>query len=74
MSLEDKAQEHEAEMWAINNRERVPQPVFNPDDPEYGPEHCAECDDVMPPARRRYGYLLCTTCKSERESRKRRGL
>ena len=69
MSLEDKAQEHEAQEWAsINmNRPRLPD-VKKPGDPGYGPAECDECGADMHPIRRGYGFKLCTACQSELEA------
>ena len=66
MSLEDKAQEHEAAEWAIRNRPRAVR-TFNPGEDGYGPEECAECGDAMHPVRRGHGFKLCTSCQSARE-------
>lgn len=66
MSLEDKAQEHEAHEWAINNRRREVV-THKPGDPGYGPEDCQDCGDTMPAVRRGYGFVRCTPCQSARE-------
>jgi len=71
MSIEDAAQEHEAQMWEIHNihRRRLPD-VKKPGEPGYGPEECEECGDDMPAVRRGYGFSLCTACASARERRR----
>lgn len=74
MSIEDKAQELEAEMWARNNRGRPEPKTFAPGDAGYGPQECDECLDEMPDLRRQYGFKLCTACQSAVEERKRRNL
>lgn len=67
MSLEDKAQEHEAKEWELRNTRRPEQPTYKPGEPGYGPEECQECDADMPAKRREYGYRLCTACATEAE-------
>jgi hypothetical protein len=67
MSLEDRAQDHEAWIWEMNNGPRTKKRVFTPQDPEYGPEVCAECEDDMPECRRAYGYRLCVACATAAE-------
>lgn len=71
MSIEDKAQEHEAQVWAIHNR---PREVlrYAPGDKGYGPEHCTGCDADMHPARRAWGFTECVPCVSATESPSRR--
>lgn len=69
MSIEDRAQEHEATVWAYNNRPRQSTPLLEPGDPNYGPELCAQCDDPMPTLRRRMGKWLCTPCQAREERR-----
>ena len=73
MSMEDRAQEHEAHVWELNNvhRKQMP-PVAQPGDPRYGPEECEECGDDMPEVRRSYGFKLCTQCQSAIEALRRR--
>lgn len=66
MSIEDKAQEHEARIWEFNNRPREPR-TFAPEDAGYGPAECEECGADMHPIRRSYGFKLCTSCASARE-------
>lgn len=70
MNLEDRAQEHEAKLWAINNR---PREVANyaPEDAGYGPADCYNCGADMHPVRRSYGFKLCTPCASATEQRRR---
>lgn len=68
MSIEDKAQEHEAQIWEINNRARVVS--YQPGDPGYGPEECERCGAEVHPVRRSYGYKLCTPCASAAERRR----
>lgn len=64
MSLEDKAQEHEAAEWAIRNAPRPERPTYTPSDPGYGPKECDECEATMPAFRRQHGWRLCTNCQS----------
>ena len=66
MSLEDKAQEHEAAIWEQNNR---PRDVvrFAPGQPGYGPAECEDCGAEVHPVRRGYGFKLCTPCQAARE-------
>lgn len=68
MSIEDKAQEHEAAEWAaINmNRKGLP-PLKKPGDPGYGPAECDECGAEMPALRRANGWVLCTSCQTQVE-------
>jgi len=70
MSLEDNAQEHEAKIWAINNRPREVV-SYKPGDAGYGPEECVECGAEMHPVRRAHGFKLCTPCASATERRRR---
>lgn len=66
MSIEDKAQEQEIAEW--ERRQRVtPRKTYTPDDKEYGPAQCTECDAGMPAERRADGQRLCTECKSLQE-------
>ena len=68
MSIEDRAQEHEAHIWEINNmRRKVGPPPAKPGDADYGPEECEECGDTMHPVRRSYRFILCTSCQTARE-------
>lgn len=69
MSLEDRAQEHEAQIWAIHNRPREVN-RYAPGDKGYGPAECVECDGEMPPQRREHGFTLCVGCKSATEGRR----
>lgn len=69
MSLEDKAQEHEAMLWEQNNRAREVT-RFQPTDKGYGPAECVDCGDDMHPVRRSYGFTRCTKCASAREVRR----
>lgn len=70
MSLEDKAQEHEAKLWLLNNR---PRDVvsYKAGDKGYGPEECQECGADMRPERRAHGFTVCVPCKSAAETRNR---
>ena len=68
MSLEDKAQEHEAQIWAINNRPREVA-SYQPGEKGYGPEDCEECGADMHPVRRAHGFKVCTPCASALESK-----
>lgn len=72
MSIEDRAQEHEAQMWEKINQPRQQQPTFSPGEAGYGPAECNECGDDMPDVRRGYGYSICTACQSTHEERARR--
>lgn len=78
MSLEDKAQEHEQKQWELRNvdRPQLPPPA-KPEDPDYGPPACEECEGPMPAVRRSYRCTMCTGCTSEAERlaglRRRRG-
>lgn len=71
MSIEDRAQEHEAQEWAIINRPREVA-KYAPGEPGYGPEECEECGAEMHPVRRAHGFVLCTSCQSAVERRSRR--
>lgn len=64
MSMEDRAQEHEAAEWARNNAPRPQKPTYQPGDAGYGPEFCDECESPMPELRRANGWVLCTSCQS----------
>lgn len=64
MSLEDRAQEHEAVEWAARNAPRPARPLFEPGQDGYGPEFCEECQSTMPALRRANGWVLCITCQS----------
>lgn len=68
MSLEDKAQEHEARIWEFNNRPRDAR-TLQPADEGYGPEECDECGASMHPVRRGYGFRRCTPCQSALETK-----
>ena len=70
MSIEDKAQEHEAQIWAINNRPRETV-TYEPGQTGYGPEECVSCGADMHPVRRGYGFKTCTPCASAAEARRR---
>jgi RNA polymerase-binding transcription factor DksA len=71
MSIEDIAQQVEALDWEINNRPRTPRSLFEPDDEEYGPPECVECDIEMPDLRRAMGCELCVACTERTYLRKR---
>lgn len=68
MSIEDKAQDHEAAEWEHRNAPPPPRPTFKPGDAGYGPKECDECESTMPPLRRANGWVLCTRCQSLVES------
>lgn len=68
MSLEDKAQEHEAQIWAINNRAREVT-TYQTGDNGYGPQECENCGAEMHPVRRSYGFSVCTPCASALEAK-----
>jgi len=70
MSIEDIAQQVEALDWELNNRPRMPRSLYAPDDDEYGPAECVECDMPMPELRRAMGCELCVPCKERIELRK----
>lgn len=72
MSLEDRAQEHEAAEWEIRNRPREPKKLIEPGAPGYGPSECEDCGNPMPELRRANGWSLCTECQSLIERRARR--
>lgn len=69
MSLEDKAQDHEAMIWAQNN---MPRDVvkYQPGEAGYGPSECIDCWDEMHPVRRSYGFTRCVKCASALERRR----
>jgi hypothetical protein len=67
MSIEDRAQEHEAKMWEMTNAPRPTIPTFAPDHPLYGPEECDGCCAAMPDLRRKHGWRLCTSCQTDAE-------
>lgn len=71
MSIEDRAQEHEAQEWAIINRPREAASRFEPGAKGYGPAECEECEREMHQVRRAYGFRLCTQCQSAREPARR---
>jgi formylmethanofuran dehydrogenase subunit E len=66
MSIEDKAQEHEAMIWEQNNRARSVA-RFNPGEAGYGPAECEDCGEEVHAVRRSYGFTTCTPCASARE-------
>ena len=63
MSIEDRAQDHEATEWAARNAPRAPAAQFTPGQPGYGPQYCDECGSTMPALRRANGWDLCTACQ-----------
>lgn len=67
MSVEDRAQDLELQDWQRNNRPRAERRTFSPGEEGYGPAHCAECGDDMPPERRARGSHVCTACKTLQE-------
>lgn len=71
MSIEDRAQEHEAQMWAIHNRAREVV-RHQPGDPGYGPEECESCGAEMHPVRRGHGFKICVDCATLAERSRRR--
>lgn len=71
MSIEDKAQEHEAAIWELNNRAREVK-TYKPGEPGYGPEECSECGAEMHPVRRADGRTRCTPCQAATEPTARR--
>lgn len=68
MSLEDNAQAHEAQEWAIRNQPREVA-RYAPSDAGYGPAECQECGAGMHPVRRGYGFKMCTPCQSALEAK-----
>lgn len=75
MSNEDRAQEVELREWErINLNRKTRQSVYQPDEPGYGPEFCAnpDCEDEMPLQRRAYGFHLCVRCKAATEPARRK--
>lgn len=74
MSEADRAQELEARDWEINNRPRMPRPVYSPHERGYGPAECVECGDDMPDLRRAMGCEMCTDCTSIQERRQKQGI
>lgn len=69
MSLEEKAQEHEAKVWLQQQQLRVVPPMYQPQDAGYGPAECVRCDAPMPALRRQNGWRLCTACQTKAERR-----
>lgn len=67
MSIEDRAQDHEAKLWEMANAPRPERPTYGPEHPLYGPENCEGCEATMPVFRRRHGWQLCTECQSDAE-------
>ena len=67
MSIEDRAQEHEAKMWEMANAPRAQKPTFAQDHPLYGPEECDGCGATMLEFRRKHGWRLCTDCQADAE-------
>lgn len=67
MSIEDRAQDHEATEWAARNAPRAAAAQHQPSDPGYGPKYCDECESVMPALRRANGWRLCTSCQGHVE-------
>jgi hypothetical protein len=77
MSQEDRAQDHEAMDWALNNRPRDAAPMFAECDKGYGPATCNgrekrtgpgvqledDCGNELPPLRRAMGRHLCVACQ-----------
>jgi RNA polymerase-binding transcription factor DksA len=67
MSIEDRAQDHEATEWAARNAPRASAAQFAPEDAGYGPKYCEECGSTMPVLRRQHGWRLCTSCQGHVE-------
>lgn len=67
MSMEDYAQKIELAEWERNNASRQPPVKYAPEDEGYGPEHCDECGEEMPAARRAHGFRICVHCKAKHE-------
>lgn len=70
MSVEDIAQEQEAQEWVRNNRVRTPAATYAPGDKGYGPELCESCEIEMPELRRAMGRCLCVSCTDREALRK----
>ena len=68
MNIEDAAQAHEIQQWAIINRPRDVV-VHQPGDACYGPAECEKCGADMHPVRRGHGFTVCTPCASAAERR-----
>ena len=66
MSIEDAAQAHEAQVWAIHNRAREVI-TYQPGEHGCGPAECLECDADMHPVRRGHGFTVCTECQTKFE-------
>lgn len=68
MSIEDRAQEHEAQQWELRNlnRKTLPPPAA-PADADYGPAECEECGADMPPLRRAWRCITCVPCTAQAE-------
>ena len=64
MSIEDRAQDHEAIEWAARNAPRAAAVQHRPGEEGYGPRYCEECGSTMPELRRANGWKLCTSCQS----------
>ena len=69
MSIEEKAQEHEAQVWMLNNS-RPAFVIYQPGEAGYGQEFCRDCGADMHPVRRSHGFTTCTPCASARETRR----
>lgn len=69
MSVEDQAQELELFYWELANQPRGEVKKYQPHDPGYGPEFCVieHCGDLMPEARRAWGFKICVQCKERQE-------
>lgn len=70
MSLEDRAQDHEATLWSMRN-DAVRKPVrYCPLDTGYGQQDCTECGDAVGIPRRELGFSICFDCASAAEKSK----
>lgn len=71
MSVEDLAQDVEAQEWERNNRPRTQRRLLEPHETGYGPAECTDCEIEMPDLRRAMGCCLCTDCAERAEQRSR---
>jgi len=70
MSIEDRAQEQEAQLWLANQtRERAPR-LLEPSEVGYGPIDCVQCGAEVTAFRRQHGWMRCTACQSKAERRR----
>jgi hypothetical protein len=72
MSIEEVAQQIECAEWEARQQVRPAPPTYQPNDPKYGPEECAECDEPMLEQWRAAGHIQCTACRELDEQRRKR--